>query len=359
MRPVLRTGLGLWFGVLSCLFCWTFSSSLWAADTPLRMASFNIQVFGQSKMAKSPVVATLLRILDRYDLVFIMEIRDSDNTAIYDLLNRLNQESAKNYQIIVSERLGRSDSKEQYAYIYNPDKVTPDQYYVYNDVGDKFEREPYVAHFRAGSEEFTMIGIHTTPSGVAGELHALPAVYSEAKQKLGTGNVFIMGDFNADCSYYRQADGFDFFPDAVTPMVRDGMDTTVANTLCTYDRVLAFGQLPRLATAAAPFNFQQQFGLAQSDALLVSDHFPVEWTLMTRSDAAAEPAPQPLPTPAPQPIPTPAPTPVIIADPAPIGSPTVPAANKCGVNPTLTPGGYCYAELPQGRRRVANACCPH
>ncbi len=68
------------------------------------MASFNIQVFGQSKMKKAAAVSTLLRILDRYDLVFIMEIRDSEDTAIYDLLQRLNQQSSKNYQIIVSER---------------------------------------------------------------------------------------------------------------------------------------------------------------------------------------------------------------------------------------------------------------
>lgn len=341
MRPVLRKGTVPLFLSL-CLFflCWSPGGGARAADSPLRMASFNIQIFGQSKMKKAATVSTLLRILDRYDLVFIMEIRDSDDTAIYDLLQRLNQQSSKNYQIIVSERLGRTVSKEQYAYLYNPDKVTPEDAYVFKDSRNQFEREPYVAHFRNGADAFTMIGIHTSPSDVTAELNALPPVYSEAKQKFGHRNIFIVGDLNADCSYYNPKQGFDFFSDAVTPLVPEGTDTTVANTSCTYDRVLAFGNLPRSSSGAKVFNFQTAYGLSLADAQLVSDHYPVEWTL---GDVPESPTQEPeLPSDPLEPLPL----------------PPVSSDAKCGLNPSPTPRGYCYTEFPSGRKRVANACCP-
>ncbi|WP_281181266.1 exonuclease/endonuclease/phosphatase family protein [Oligoflexus tunisiensis] len=301
------------------------------------MASFNIQIFGQSKMKKAAAVSTLIRILDRYDLVFIMEIRDSEDTAIYDLLQRLNEQSSKHYQIIVSERLGRTVSKEQYAYLYNPDRVMPDQAYVYHDSRDLFEREPYVARFRFGNDSFTMIGVHTSPSDVDAELNALPPVYDDAKQKLGSRNIFIVGDLNADCSYYNFRQGFDFFRDAVTPLVPEDADTTVANTTCTYDRVLAFGQLPRASSVAKPFNFQTAYGMTQAEAQQVSDHYPVEWTLSGLRDTGEGPGEPPV---------------VVPTD------PQTPANPQCGFNPTPTPKGYCYAEFESGRKRVANACCP-
>ncbi len=346
MRPMLRRGLGPLLMILSCCFCWTFSEALRAADSPLRIASFNIQVFGQSKMRKAPVVSTLLRILDRYDLVFIMEIRDNDNVAIFDLLDRLNKQSAKNYQIIVSERLGRSDSKEQYAYLFNPDKVVPDASYVFEDSKNQFEREPYVAHFKAGATDFTMIGIHTTPSDVSNELRALPAVYAQAKAKFQSSDVFVLGDLNADCSYYHESEGFNYFPDPVTVMVGNDVDTTVAQTNCTYDRVLAFGSVTRSASQAVPFNFPQAYGLDEALAKEVSDHYPVEWTLAT--------VPGSMPPPVNDSPVYPLPLPPIPSFPPPTNS----SAGKCGLNPTLTKGGYCYADLARGRGRVANACCP-
>ncbi|HYX33434.1 MAG TPA: endonuclease/exonuclease/phosphatase family protein [Oligoflexus sp.] len=340
MRPVLRAGPVPLFLSLCLLFlCWSPGGGARAADSPLRMASFNIQIFGQSKMKKAAAVSTLLRILDRYDLVFIMEIRDSDDTAIYELLNRLNQQSSKNYQIIVSERLGRTNSKEQYAYLYNPDKVMPDQAYVWNDTRDLFEREPYVARFRFGGDSFTMIGIHTSPSDVTTELNALPPVYNEAKQKLGSRNIFIVGDLNADCSYYNPNKGFDFFGDKSTALVPEGSDTTVANTSCTYDRVLAFGNLPRASSTAKPFNFQTAYSMPLADAQVVSDHYPVEGTLSDLRDSTEPPDNEP-------PV-------VIIPDPVPSQG----SVAQCGVRPTFTPRGYCYAEFGSSRKRVANACC--
>ena len=73
--------------VISCLSLGSnFDSFYLNASTSLNVASFNIQVFGVSKMSKPDVVEILLKILDRYDMTFIQEIRDSSNTAFPDLV---------------------------------------------------------------------------------------------------------------------------------------------------------------------------------------------------------------------------------------------------------------------------------
>jgi hypothetical protein len=204
------------FGIALVLFssCWALlaSSLATATGTPLRMASFNVQVFGQAKMKKEAVVDTLVKIFDRYDLVFLMEIRDTEDTAVNELLDRLNKSSIKNYGMVLSPRLGRTSSKEQYAYIYDDSKISVDRHYVAEDLGDRFEREPYVAHFRTAKDSFAMIGIHVTPGDVENELRELSKVYSETKQKHGSSDIFIVGDLNADCNYYNPSQGFNYFP---------------------------------------------------------------------------------------------------------------------------------------------------
>ena len=51
--------------------------------------------------------------------------------------------------------------KERYAFLWRPEKVAPlDSGTVYPDPEDVFIREPFLASFRAGSFDFTLITIH-------------------------------------------------------------------------------------------------------------------------------------------------------------------------------------------------------
>ena len=54
-------------------------------ETPgdeITIASFNIQIFGQTKASKPEVMEILADIIRQYDLVAIQEIRDAAETAI-------------------------------------------------------------------------------------------------------------------------------------------------------------------------------------------------------------------------------------------------------------------------------------
>ena len=60
----------------------------------------------------------LADIVRTYDIIAIQEIRDASQTALPALLDLVNVDGSQ-YDYVVSERLGRTTSKEQYAYIYN------------------------------------------------------------------------------------------------------------------------------------------------------------------------------------------------------------------------------------------------
>ena len=72
----------------------------------IEVAAFNVQVFGRTKMQDERVVELLVEVILRYDVILIQEIRDSSETAIYDLLDEVNEQSARDYEIVVSPRLG-------------------------------------------------------------------------------------------------------------------------------------------------------------------------------------------------------------------------------------------------------------
>ena len=83
------------------------------------IGSFNIEIFGQSKARKKEVMSILANILSRYDIVAIQEIRDKSMSALPKLIEQLDEVSGKEFDYVISPRLGRSNSKEQYAFIYN------------------------------------------------------------------------------------------------------------------------------------------------------------------------------------------------------------------------------------------------
>jgi len=118
-----------------------------AASDSLVIGAFNVQVFGVSKADKPEVMNVLADIVRTYDVVAIQEIRDKSQTALPELVDLVNSDGLQ-YAYVVSERLGRTSSKEQYAYIYNTQTTeitgTPETYPEPEDT-DPFHRQPYIA----------------------------------------------------------------------------------------------------------------------------------------------------------------------------------------------------------------------
>eukprot|EP00794_Sanderia_malayensis_P007555 gene7555-8392_t len=258
----------------------------------LDVAAFNVRVFGRTKMSKTFVVQQLVKIILRYDLILIQEIRDSSETAIFDLLSKVNAASTSfTYGIAVSSRLGRTSSKEQYAYLYNQQMLTVDDHYVYDDSAkDIFQREPFVVKFTSTklAMPFAVIGIHTAPSDAATEIDHLVDVYESAKLRWGISDVILMGDFNAGCTYVSDWSKIRLATDRrFYWLINDITDTTAGSTECAYDRIVVAGdQLLKAIDPLSPqvFHYDTEYALTPEQSLSVSDHYPVSVQIRTSEE---------------------------------------------------------------------------
>jgi len=187
----------------------------------IKVASFNGQVFGDSKIGKVGVDYYVDLVRD-YDLFFLLEIRDKDGSSMIEVCDSL---AAYNYSCLVSERAGRSSSKEQVGVIWDLNEVNVSYVYSVDDLNDSFEREPVVVESSAG----TFWVVHLKPSNVSQELDALETMIDE--------DVVLIGDLNADCDYY-DADKETHF-DSWDWVIGDEVDTTSGESDCAYDRVVA------------------------------------------------------------------------------------------------------------------------
>ncbi|XP_061687525.1 deoxyribonuclease 1 like 4, tandem duplicate 1 isoform X3 [Syngnathoides biaculeatus] len=269
----------------------------------MKIASFNVQKFGRSKVSDAEVVGILVKIIRRYDIIVILEVVDISGTSVKTLLDALNTPDATHrYTMKLSSRLGRSSYKEQFLFLYRDDLVDLVGSYQFDDQetdgSDVFARDPYILRFRCHRtvlKDLVMIPVHTKPQDSETELDELFDVFEHVKNKWRTDNVMILGDFNADGAYVsdRKLQGIRIRADKNFHwLIGDDVDTTASTgNAHTYDRIVVYGDdmlravVPR---SARPFNFQKAFDLSDEQALKVSDHYPVEVELRSLANPRQE-----------------------------------------------------------------------
>lgn len=259
----------------------------------LRIAAFNIRTFGETKMSNATLSVYFVKILSRYDIAVIQEVRDSHLVAVGKLLDELNRDKPDTYRYVVSEPLGRKSYKEQYLFVYRPDQVSILDSYQYDDGcepcgNDTFSREPAIVKFFSPYtevQEFAIVPLHAAPTEAVSEIDALYDVYLDVWQKWGLEDIMFMGDFNAGCSYVTSSQ-WSSIRLRTSPifqwLIPDSADTTVTSTHCAYDRIVVAGALLQAAVvpnSAVPFDFQAEYRLSNQLAEAISDHYPVEVTL--------------------------------------------------------------------------------
>ncbi|WP_218933491.1 endonuclease/exonuclease/phosphatase family protein [Rubripirellula lacrimiformis] len=244
----------------------------------LRIATFNIQVFGESKMSKPDVVEILASVIRQFDVVAIQEIRAQSDEILPRFMQSVNADGSR-YAFLIGERIGRTVSTEQYAFIYDTNRIEHDPYAVgtMSDANDLLHREPFVARFRSRTQSpadaftFWMVNIHTDPDEASEEVAALADVFQVMQRARGDeDDVILLGDLNASDTQLGplgQVPGINW-------VVRDTM-TNTRQTKC-YDNILFDRQLTSEYTGRwGVMNIEQAFGISREQALKVSDHLPV------------------------------------------------------------------------------------
>ncbi|MFO0900701.1 MAG: endonuclease/exonuclease/phosphatase family protein [Pirellulales bacterium] len=259
------------------------------ATSTISIASFNIQVFGTTKLAKPEVAERLAGVVRRFDVVAIQEVRSKDDSVLPQFLQRINAQGAA-YNFVLGPRLGRTSSKEQYAIIYNTATIELDAPSVatFPDPNDLLHREPLAAHFHVRGVpnpfSFWLVDIHTDPDEVRGEVDALADVFL-AMQNTASGedDVILLGDLNASP---RQLGRLGKLP-GMTYAIGDNVPTNTRGDK-TYDNLLFDGRRTVEYTGQwGVFNLQREFSISLDQALELSDHNPV-WALFGSQEGAPE-----------------------------------------------------------------------
>uniref|UniRef100_A0AAA9SP79 Deoxyribonuclease n=2 Tax=Bos TaxID=9903 RepID=A0AAA9SP79_BOVIN len=249
---------------LACLLLLLLSTH---SALALKICSFNVRSFGESKKANCNAMDVIVKVIKRCDIILLMEIKDSSNRICPTLMEKLNGEKL----------------------------VSVKQSYLYHDYqagdADVFSREPFVVWFQSpytAVKDFVIVPLHTTPETSVREIDELADVYTDVKRRWNAENFIFMGDFNAGCSYVPKKAWKDIRlrtdPKFVW-LIGDQEDTTVKkSTNCAYDRIVLRGQ--NIVNSVVPqsnlvFDFQKAYRLSESKALDVSDHFPVEFKLQS------------------------------------------------------------------------------
>uniref|UniRef100_A0A8B9FEZ5 Deoxyribonuclease n=1 Tax=Amazona collaria TaxID=241587 RepID=A0A8B9FEZ5_9PSIT len=253
------------------------------ATATLRVGAFNIQAFGDTKMSNEEVAGIIISILSRYDVVLVQEVRDSDLSAVTQLMEQLNSVSMSSYDYEISGPLGRDNYKEMYLFIYRTDAVSVVDTYQYEDPQDVFSRAPFILRVSAPNtkvQDFVLVPLHSAPHDAVTEIDALYDVYLAIVNKWGTDNIMFLGDFNADCAYVQHSDWSSIrlrTSDIFKWLLPDGTDTTVGRSDCAYDSTITATLLvpPAGEGLTKPLHYTST-PLPLLQALAVSDHYPVE-----------------------------------------------------------------------------------
>ena len=252
-----------------------------AVDRPggvIRVASFNIQVFGTSKLNNPRVMNVLAEVVRRFDVVAIQEIRAKTPDVMPKFLDLINS-TGRHYDFVIGPRLGRTSSTEQYAFVFDTATIEVDRNALYTvaDPDDLLHREPLVGWFRARGPPadqaftFSLVDIHTDPDETKTELNQLDDVFRGVRDDgRAEDDVILLGDLNVDDQHLGQLGEVS----NIRWVLAGIASNTRGNKL--YDNILfAQNATTEFTGRAGVFDLLREFNLTMAEALEVSDHMPV------------------------------------------------------------------------------------
>ena len=247
------------------------------------VGTFNIQIFGQSKMQNAKVMQMLVGITRQFDVLAIQEIRSQDQSLIPRFVKLLNEQNPNGhvYDYLIGPRQGHTSIKEQYVFVYNTTHVEmSNPGFVYPDTENKFHRPPVVSQFRTRNHRpgynpftFSLINIHTDPDEVDTEIPALAEAYKFVVENMpNEDDIILLGDFNVDETKYGE------LASAIPNMgwVVSDRISTKTNSNRSYDNILFnTANTVEHTGKGGVFDFAKEYNLSKADAVKVSDHLPV------------------------------------------------------------------------------------
>jgi deoxyribonuclease-1-like protein len=194
------------------------TSSLVGSRRPegvIRLATFDLDKFDRQKASRDEIIDVMAQIIRQFDVVALQEVTSQEHHVIPRLVDAINGPT-NHYDFVLGPHVGRFDSKEQYAYIYDRRRVDLDRYELYTikDPDDLIHSEPLVAWFRARGVStndaftFSLVNMHTDPTDGETEREngLLRSIFESVRNdRRGEDDVILLGNFQVPATELRKS----------------------------------------------------------------------------------------------------------------------------------------------------------
>ena len=244
----------------------------------IRVATFNLTGLDEARLANPKVCDALVRILARFDVVAVQQIRSSNRGVLVRLIEQLNA-TGRCYDFVTSPTLDRDPTEVYNAMLFDATTVEVDHSSVHtvDAPPGTFRMKPLAAEFRVrgppGNEAFTfmLVNVLVDPRHAPEELDSLAKVFrAELRDGQQEDDIIMLGDLEADPEHLGQLGRVPGLTAAVA-----GQMTTTRGTR-SVDNIL----FDRRATVeyrgrSGVLDMIRELDLTPQDALEVSEHLPV------------------------------------------------------------------------------------
>lgn len=240
----------------------------------IRIATFNLGGLDETKLANRRVGDVLVRVLGKFDVVAVQDVRATSAGVLLRLGEQINATGRK-YKFAT----GRNVFDQSSAFLFDGASIEIDRSMVQpvEDPQGRFSRTPLVALFRVRGPDpaeaftFKLVNVHIDPDHATTELDLLDDVYRAVRDD-GTeeDDIILLGDFGAHTEGMKQLGEIVDVTAAIT-----GTPTTIEG-IRPVDNIL----FDRRATAeftgrAEVLDLVREFDLSLPATREVSDHLPV------------------------------------------------------------------------------------
>ncbi|MFN7737001.1 MAG: endonuclease/exonuclease/phosphatase family protein [Pirellula sp.] len=243
----------------------------------VRIASFNLQSFGESKANKIAVMEIVARLVRNFDVVAVQDISARQRDILPRLIDRINQ-SDRRYDYCIGPRVGPPHQSMHFAFIFDTERIETDRYQLYtvDDPSDRLDYEPLVGWFRSRqaneSEAFTfsLVNVLVSPSGGSREIQLLPDLIKSIRQDgRGEDDIIIAGDFGCGDSQMASLRNMGML------FALEGVATTISGDEMLDNIIFPSRATDEFTGRSGTVDFLRQYNLTPDQASQVSNHMPV------------------------------------------------------------------------------------
>lgn len=243
----------------------------------IRIASFNLQSFGETKLNKLAVVEIIARVVRQFDVVAIQHISSRAQDTLPLLIDKINQ-SDRRYDFCIGPRVGSENHQQQFAFIFDTDTIETDRYQLYTveDPQNLVEYDPLVGWFRSkGAPKdkaftFSLVNLRIDSLQAEREVQLLPDLIRSVRQDgRNEDDVILIGDFCSSDSKLTSLRKLGML------FGLEGVATTVSGDDMLDNIVFPARSTDEFTGRSGTVDFLRQFNLSLDQAFQISNHMPV------------------------------------------------------------------------------------